>query len=234
MINNTNMLQQIQQDQAADETVLVKFGCQSVHRHFGPPLVAYEDLQMALSNVLLGVCQINALGVVRITKELGDFVLIQPVELTQPGEMLNLWKDFVELVAEVLVPMADMDVVYADMRPGWAETANILQKRLQDGANALKLIAYESVCDTSVTEDVDQKTFRAGYDDTVDIEDYTALRHLWWQCVFTAYTWAMLLDVVKGTFDPSTFVEDFQSGILHGQFWGNIDRIKLCSQRIRR
>lgn len=232
-IDNKKMLLQIQQNQAVDESVLVKFGCQAVHQHFVPPGVAFAALQhlhkqkhmrAALSDVLLGVWQINTLSVVTITKELVDFGPIKPQELTQPGEMQTLWNGFIDLNEKVLIPMAEMTVVYADMRPGWTETSNILRKRLQDGTEVLKLIDYESVCRVEeVPENFDDKTFCAAYDDSVDDANYTALRHLWWQCVFTAYTWAMRLDIVKGTFDASIFVEDFQSNDLDAQFWGNVD-----------
>lgn len=231
--NKDDLLLEIQQNKTADETVLVKFGCQSVHQSFVPPLVAYQALQTlhshprtkaALSSVLLCAWHINSLSLVTITKELTDFGPVKPEELSsQPGEMPKLFSAFIELVGQVLVPMAEIGVVYADMRPGWAETSNVLRKRLHDGASVLKLIDYESVCQvSSVPKDVSKhKTFHRSYDDSVHQTQYTALRHLWWQCVFTAYTWAMRLEIVTGEFDPSTFVEDFRSGDLDGQFWGN-------------
>ena len=115
---------------------------------------------------------------------------------------------------------------YSGLRPGWTETSTIRRKRLDDGTDELELIDYESLCiATAVREESDHKTFRPEYDRTVvDDEEYkfTAFRHLWWQCVFTAYeyTWAVHLDVGK-RIQCLDFAVDLQSGNLNRQFWGD-------------
>jgi hypothetical protein len=221
------------QELALDDSVLVKFGCQTVHKSFVLPSDAYSALQLlhsddsiraALSGVLPGVWRVNGLGAVTITKELVDFGPIKPEELSAPGEIQNLWNGFIDLNKRVLIPMANMGIVHADLRPGWAETSNILRKRLPNGIEMLELIDYESVCELKdVPTSNTDSTFCADYDRSVENEDYTALRHLWWQCMFIADTWAMKKNIETGIYDACTFVHRYHSKLLDAHFWGNID-----------
>jgi hypothetical protein len=177
----------------------------------------------ALSDVLLGFWRINDLSTVTITRELGkDFGPIRPVQIaSQEGGLQSLWSEFVELVIKVLIPFAQEKVVYADLRPGWTETPNILRKRLSNGSNLLRLIDYESLClIVDVPPDDAGRVFHPSYDDTVHEADYTAMRHLMWQCMFTAYVWAMQLDPGLGDseYDSRQFVTDFHSNSLNREF----------------
>ena len=186
--------------------------------------------KMALSHVLLGAWEINECGLVTITRELVDFVPTKPEECaSRSGEMKSLWLGLVDLVQTTLIPMAAETVVYADMRPGWTETSNILRRfeLSNDGKNCttlLRLIDYESICQVSkVPEDDSRRTFQIDYDESIENSDYTALRFLWWQCMFMAYTWAMQLNVAQGVYDARIFVNKFHVDDLDSSFWYGID-----------
>jgi len=243
--HNQAVLQEIQQNKASlqeikekldalDFSVLIKFGCHAAHQHFVPPSVAFDslsllytvkDLRDTLSDVLLGVWGINQTSVVTITRDLtNQFSPARPQDLHGPGALRNPWDGFIRLNEELLIPMAIASLVHADLRPGWNESANILRHQLENGTEELKLIDYESICRIAdVPENNEFKTFSSGYDDKVNGDEYIALRHLWWQCMFTAYTWAMQLNVGEDNYDARSFVRDFQSRHLDQEFLGTED-----------
>ncbi len=77
-----------------------------------------------LDDVLLAVY----LGsLITITNDLcASYDILRPESCGIP--LFILWKAFIELLRNVLIPVADLNVTHPDIRPGHDETSNILYK----------------------------------------------------------------------------------------------------------
>ncbi len=104
------------------------------------------------------------------------------------GKLPVLWEGFQNLVKNVLLPMARMGIIHADIRPGFDETSNVLCKLEGEGTAemkaSLKLIDYESVVKISV--------WKAPVANGSYIEkqlNWSATTFVWWQCLAIAHAW---------------------------------------------
>jgi hypothetical protein len=103
----------------------------------------------------------------------------------------TLWAAFEDLVIRVLLPLADMNVIHPDIRPGWDFTANILY--IKDGQGdcdkpAMQMIDFDSLVVHSDWSYPNTGSFKyIGR----NANSYT---FLWWQCVAVAYAWSRQVD----------------------------------------
>jgi hypothetical protein len=143
---------------------------------------AHATLQNEISSVLVAAVRMNA-GMVTIMRDLSaeGYQALKPKY--HPNKLRSLWAGFSNLVNHVLVPMANMCFIHADIRPGYDETANILCRFESDGRASLKLIDFESV--------VEIKDWKAPLSGSYIKRQngWTATTFVWWQCVAVAYAW---------------------------------------------
>jgi hypothetical protein len=136
--------------------------------------------QNEISSVLVAAVRMNA-GMVTIMRDLSaeGYIALKPKD--HPNKLRSLWAGFSDLVNHVLVPMAKMNFIHADLRPGYDETSNILCRIERDGSASLKLIDFESL-----VEIMDWKAPLSG--SYMKRENgWTAPTFVWWQCVAMAY-----------------------------------------------
>ncbi len=113
---------------------------------------------------------------------------LKPIE--RCGQLAVLWQGFQYLAENVLLPMAELGIVHADIRPGYDVTSSILFK-LQRGKGGIematmKLIDLESLANYN--------RWAAGYhlDGRYYIRkapEWDATTFVWWQCLAVAYSW---------------------------------------------
>lgn len=182
--------------------VLVKVSSTTVHNLFTKPGIAYVALRIIslggkrlskeVGSVLYAAVQTNA-GMVTIMADMTKqgYGPLKPIE--SHNDLAVLWGGFHDLVERVLLPMAEIGIVHADLRPGYDITYNILCK-LQIGRDGvkkatMKLIDYESIVhllDWNV-HGIDGRYIKPepGWDATT---------YLWWQCVAIAFAWKEALN----------------------------------------
>jgi hypothetical protein len=155
----------------------------------------HAALRNEISSVLYAAVRMDA-GMVTIMRDLSaeGYKALKPKD--HPQKLRSLWAGFQELVNHVLLPMANMCFIHADIRPGYDETANILCRFEIDGRASLKLIDFESL--------VEIKDWKAPLSGSYikRQNNWTATTFVWWQCVAVAYAWvrkvsAMTLFEVK-------------------------------------
>jgi hypothetical protein len=143
---------------------------------------ARAKLQTEIGSVLYAAVETNA-GMLTIMSDLSAQGYTTLSAAAGPNVNLSvLWEGFSNLVTNVLLPLASMGIVHADIRPGFDETSNILCKFDEEGAS-LKLIDYESLVKIS--------TFVAPRKGNYIklVPNWTATTFVWWQCLAVAYAW---------------------------------------------
>jgi len=144
----------------------------------------------ALSDVLLAVHNTDT-GLVTITRDLSvenpKYTALRPEDSVNDLDLL--WKAFCKLLEEVLIPLAMIDIIHPDIRPGYEITSNILVKieRINGKRTAvMKLIDFESIVNLSSFEA--PMSARSLYISKDNVGS-NAQTYLWWQCVAVAYAW---------------------------------------------
>jgi hypothetical protein len=139
-----------------------------------------------LDDVLLAVC-CTPKGLITIMNDLSeDYTTLRPCDYED--DLVSVWTAYVELLRNVLIPMADLNIIHPDIRPGYDETSNILCKFEEvqgKGVMMMKIIDFESLLlfsqwaapDGAQSLYIDRKV------------GPNAKTFLWWQCVALAYAW---------------------------------------------
>lgn len=157
-------------------------------------------------------------SITTVMKNLDDFTDLRPSDLVDSGvSVLALWDAFSDLIKRTLLPMACQRVVFADLRPGWDRTYNILCRSNDDGIR-LELVDWESLAvhpnDLSIGGTA---VFIPSSDSKYPSSYSEEIRYLWWQCMIVAYMW--LLEVPIGDCVVSEFVHNFEENqVLKGCF----------------
>jgi hypothetical protein len=183
-----------------DETVrcLVKVHCHSVHSSSILPSnssaalsrVASErdDLKQEISKVLLAFVCITDIWLVTVMRDLSPRFELLLHDTFRPGP--HLWTAFTQLVVNVLLPMADIDVVHTDIRfsPDDYTTYNILGSKHDDGSVDLRLIDLESLLiydERTKNYTSHQYAVSAGHLSTTQAHVF-----LFWQVLWMGYVWS--------------------------------------------
>ncbi len=183
--------------------VLVKVSSTAVHNLFLPPGIAYTALERVslgrkalvneIGTVLYAVVETDA-GLVTIMGDLTKqgYGTLQPIK--SGDQLAVLWGGFQELVERVLLPMAEIGVVHADVRPGYDITSNVLCKlhRGKGGVQkaTMKLIDFESLVRYQQWNMVDMNGRYTEQD-----PEWDATTYVWWQCMAVAFAWKEALNV---------------------------------------
>jgi hypothetical protein len=108
-------------------------------------------------------------------------------------DLKRLWAAFDDLVTRVLLPLADMNIIHPDIRPGSNFTSNILYIKEGKGQctiPSMQLIDFDSLVmfgDWSPPLAYNFKYIKKR-------ENWTSHAFLWWQCVTLAYAWTKKID----------------------------------------
>ncbi len=183
----------LRQHEAWEQTMMQLDAFRHQHSLLEFPVIALEEPSMPsppppkLDDVLLAVYRPADNSLITITKDLSaSYNILLPVSC---GIALStLWKAFIELLRNVLIPMADLEVIHPDIRPGYDETSNILWKvsEVDENKGALmQLIDFESI-----TEFEDWYAPYGSKSLYIRRQDgWNAKTFLWWQSVAVAYAW---------------------------------------------
>ncbi len=122
----------------------------------------------------------------------------------------SLWVGFRELVERVLLPLAEIGVVHADIRPGFDVTSNILLKFDEKDKKArMKLVDYESLVHLNDwSEHPAYGSYLGG-----DLK-WTGTTAVWWQCVYVGYVWCKQLNASE--VEQSNVISDLCDQLLRG------------------
>jgi hypothetical protein len=83
-------------------------------------------------------------GLITIMKDLSeDYNTLCPSEYE--ADHPSLWAAFIKLLRNVFIPMANLEVIHPDIRPGYDATSNILCKKGKGTGAATKIIDFESI-----------------------------------------------------------------------------------------
>jgi hypothetical protein len=164
-----------------------------------------------LDDVLLAVYNAPN-GLITIMKDLSeDYNILRPG--AHGVDLFTLWAAFIELLRNVLIPMANLDIIHPDIRPGYDETSNILCRiRKRKGTVAeMKIIDFESVLlfeHWKVPSGA--KSLYIGTK-----PGWNAKSFLWWQCVAVAYAWKQRMTQKQmARCDLDELVQEFESSAL--------------------
>jgi hypothetical protein len=164
-----------------------------------------------LDDVLLAVYLPADNSLVTITKDLSaDYKALCPS--TYEDDLPSLWKAFIELLRNVLIPMANLRIIHPDIRPGYDETSNILFKFSEvdksKGA-VMQLIDFESI--SQLESWVSPSGSEALYISKQD--DWNAKTFLWWQCLAVACAWKLgHAQKTMARFNLDMLVDIYESG----------------------
>jgi hypothetical protein len=145
----------------------------------------FPTVALDISNILYAAYRAFN-GIIMITADLSK----QGYKKLRPQKdnvsLAVLWTAFQELVERVLMPMADLDLVHTELRPGFNLTSNILCK-VQGQQATMEIIDYEClVC-------LHNHNFRQQFDSRYVEPDLTmkwnAMTFLLRQCILVAYAW---------------------------------------------
>jgi hypothetical protein len=99
------------------------------------------------------------------------------------NRLSKLWDAFTDLVTNLLLPMAEVNIVHTDIRPGWLQTYNILCRETDEGAE-LRLIDFDSISTYPLFRNRDGRCI-FWYEDM----SKSAYEYVWWQVLHVAYIW---------------------------------------------
>jgi hypothetical protein len=165
-----------------------------------------------LNDVLLAVYSAPN-GLITIMKDLSeDYDTLRPSQYE--NDLPCLWAAFIELLRNVLIPMANLEVIHPDIRPGYDETSNILCKFKKGKGRfpVMKIIDFESILL------VDQWTAPVGAQSLYirSKKGWNAKNFLWWQCVALAYAWKNgTTQKEMAACDLDVLVQQYESDGLH-------------------
>jgi hypothetical protein len=163
------------------------------------------ELLKEISSVLYAAVKTSA-GMLTVMSDLSEQGFTTLSAEDHSDKLSVLWKGFQDLVNKVLLPMASMSIVHADIRPGFDETSNILckfeTKVTGEITASLKLIDYESVVKV-----LDWHAPEYGCYIKRETEKWKATTFVWWQCLAVAYAW-------KSRRTAESFFEDKVSNLV--------------------
>jgi hypothetical protein len=169
-----------------------------------------QELKTAIGKVLLACAHVSDRCFVTVMKDLSrchnpsgakrsrsenkNIVILPSVFDTR----LLFWDVFTSLVNDVLVPLASMNIVHADIRfdprPGKQCICNILGERNNEGEIDLRLVDYESLvyCKGHAPLLVTQPYAIS----VIHFQDEfpSAFEYLFWQVLWVAYLWSPTTD----------------------------------------
>jgi hypothetical protein len=108
-------------------------------------LKAWEKARALLRNSLHGVCSVDCgNGLVQIMPDLTDqgYEVLRPKDFAGTDHWRRMWDAFKELVTGTLIPLAEMDIVHSDLRPGFDFTSNLLYAR---HAGEMRMVDLDSL-----------------------------------------------------------------------------------------
>jgi hypothetical protein len=206
------------------EGCLVKISHKTVHNSF----VSVQNCWLALKdlastdgvhNVLLACTLQHGMCLVTVMEALSP--TFHPVSLSTFPDRNLLWTAFLDLAENVLLPLADRDIVYTDIRCVCGNQSsyhifNILG-RLENGSIELRLIDYESLCKFQL-HDSDLNGLQA---DAVSVKHFhfasrSAHVFLCYQVLWMAYVLHENPDQTRHAVDAGTVVRDLLSGANRG------------------
>ncbi len=167
------------------------------------------ELVREIGTVLYAAVQTNC-GLVTVMADLSKqgYRSLRPSKYA--GKLKLLWGGFRELVEKVLLPLAAIGVVHADIRPGFDITSNILLKfSKKDEKASMKLVDYESLV---LLVDWRYPLINGSY--IGGEHKWTATTFVWWQCVSVGYTWCKKL--IMSNVEQSNRISDLQKQLLRG------------------
>jgi hypothetical protein len=144
-------------------------------------------LQREISSVLFAAFDMGV-GIVTVMADLSKrgYGMLSPQGFT--GKIATLWEGFRNLVTKVLLPLAKIGFIHADIRPGFDETTNVLCKVEGVGTASesavLKLIDYESIIRINHWYAPSNGSYIARQS-----MSWTATTFVWWQCLAVAHAW---------------------------------------------
>ncbi len=165
------------------------------------------DLAREIGSVLRAAVKTNV-GLVTIMLDLSKqgYVVLRPTNFAD--QIMTIWGGFRELVEKVLLPLAAIGVVHADIRPGFDVTSNILLRFDEEGAH-MKLVDYESLV---LLNDWHYPLIDGSYMDGKRKWNGTA--YVWWQCVFVGYVWCKKLSA--SDVEHSNMIRELRNQLLRG------------------
>jgi hypothetical protein len=186
------------------EQLLLKVSCAAVHNN----LIAKKDCWSALRNIRAGSAALkakiaevlllcwrpkDAYTLVTVMKDRRNtHSHLYPSQFTV--EMGRLWAGFSTLVKDLLLPLARLEVIHADIRVGWRKTHNILYPK-NDKEDGLLLIDYDSLIEGDLAVEVEEN----GSAVSMKILNYnlgpqSSVQYVLWQILWMAYVWALRND----------------------------------------
>jgi hypothetical protein len=224
--------------QDADVKVAVKVSSKAVHYCLTDPEQAWNALHSIyiskylspaldsmppkLDDVLLAVYS-TPIGLITIMKDLTeeDYNVLRPS--AYKDNLLTLWAAFIELLRNVLIPMAKLKFIHPDIRPGYDETSNVLWKFNDEADKSkgaiMKLIDFESIVryDDWRAPDGSQSLYIRREN------NWNTATFLWWQCVAVAFAWhcgkTQKEMATFGLNNLQNVVRQFESGDSHQHLW---------------
>jgi hypothetical protein len=127
-------------------------------------------------------------------------------------EMARLWAGFSTLVKDLLLPLARVGVIHADIRVGWSKTHNILYPK-NDRKGGLLLIDYDSLIEGVWAVDVEENGSAVIMKIlTHNLGPQSSVQYVLWQILWMAYVWALQND------EDDLVFRDFFDAYVHGSW----------------
>lgn len=183
-----------------DETddVLIKVTCPAVHSYLVSPTISNSAMDVVTksdSSILEAVLvdhvyhqATNTLATLLYDLRKIGYTDFLPMETGKP----TLWSAMTEMAERVLLPMAQLGIVHADIRFGWDRTYNLVSLQTHSGVT-LQIIDLESLTGAVIDYPTVAGSFTITDDMSVDHEEQssqaTALLYAWWQIVLAAVVW---------------------------------------------
>ena len=160
-----------------------------------------ESLMKEISKTLLGVEQTATGSITLMRLVSGDPVCLRRIDTSPTSmtledmEIVKLWEEFEDLVRTVLLPLAEIDLIHLDLRPGCDVTSNILrvQPTSEESGRKMMLIDWESLCESlyfanqSGSEESRYPRFPSKFlDSKVEALSFAFLHY---QCAGMAFAW---------------------------------------------
>jgi hypothetical protein len=191
------------------DRILIKVSCVSVHSVLIPLAQfeialqtllrrADETLKSKIAEVLLAVVlgDNTLVTVMRNlssnTTENGAYSILSPSKIYREDnrKLKQLWIGLTKLVVDILLPLAELNIIHSDIRPGWDTTYNILCREVEGSEIELQLIDYESLhmekygVTNSQTISSARQTANSKGKTKMNAKEY-----LLWLILWTAYNW---------------------------------------------
>jgi hypothetical protein len=105
--------------------------------------------------------------------------------------MGRLWGGFSVLVKDLLLPLARVEVIHADIRVGWRKTHNILYP-INDREDGLLLIDYDSLIEGASAVNIEENGSAVSMTLLADnLGPQSSVQYVLWQVLWMAYAWRL-------------------------------------------